>query len=354
MADLGGGVSAGRRRAGAREPVPQSGARRHLRADRRRGRARRRRSRGADRRRARAPGTAASWPRRSIASVEAPRSWTSRAAAIAACSRATIWRSWQASVEPPLTYDYHGYTLCKAGPWSQAPVRLAAARPAERFRSRRPVDRPIRPSCTRSSSAPSSRSPIARRSTAIRISSTCRLATLLGDAYNDARRELVAARRVAGAPAGRDRRPRRAPARARRWSAPGDVAHAGAHGGVGEPTVAARRAAVGRDGPRGDTCHVDVIDRHGNMVAATPSGGWLQSSPVIPELGFCLGTRAPDVLARGGSAGEPRAGQAAAHHADPVAGAARRRAVHGLRHAGRRPAGPVVAARSSCATSISA
>src|SRR3546814_15331878 len=28
------------------------------------------------------------------------------------------------------------------------------------------------------------------------------------------------------------------------------------------------------------------------MVAATPSGGWLQSSPVIPELGFALGTRA--------------------------------------------------------------
>jgi gamma-glutamyltranspeptidase/glutathione hydrolase len=28
------------------------------------------------------------------------------------------------------------------------------------------------------------------------------------------------------------------------------------------------------------------------MVAATPSGGWLQSSPVIPALGFCLGTRA--------------------------------------------------------------
>jgi gamma-glutamyltranspeptidase/glutathione hydrolase len=27
------------------------------------------------------------------------------------------------------------------------------------------------------------------------------------------------------------------------------------------------------------------------VVTATPSGGWLQSSPVIPELGFCLGTR---------------------------------------------------------------
>jgi gamma-glutamyltranspeptidase/glutathione hydrolase len=44
--------------------------------------------------------------------------------------------------------------------------------------------------------------------------------------------------------------------------------------------------------PTGDTCHVDVVDREGNMVAATPSGGWLQSSPVIPGLGFCLGTRA--------------------------------------------------------------
>jgi gamma-glutamyltranspeptidase/glutathione hydrolase len=55
--------------------------------------------------------------------------------------------------------------------------------------------------------------------------------------------------------------------------------------GVGEPTV----ARLGVSG--GDTCHVDVIDRWGNMVSATPSGGWLQSSPVVPELGFCLGTR---------------------------------------------------------------
>jgi gamma-glutamyltranspeptidase/glutathione hydrolase len=36
---------------------------------------------------------------------------------------------------------------------------------------------------------------------------------------------------------------------------------------------------------------VDVIDREGNMVSATPSGGWLQSSPVVPGLGFPLGTR---------------------------------------------------------------
>lgn len=59
----------------------------------------------------------------------------------------------------------------------------------------------------------------------------------------------------------------------------------GAAAGVGEPTVEATGEM------RGDTCHIDVVDRWGNMVSATPSGGWLQSSPAIPELGFCLGTR---------------------------------------------------------------
>ncbi len=55
--------------------------------------------------------------------------------------------------------------------------------------------------------------------------------------------------------------------------------------GVGEPTVA-------RSGEtRGDTCHIDVVDRWGNIIAVTSSGGWLQSSPTIPSLGFCLGTR---------------------------------------------------------------
>jgi len=57
---------------------------------------------------------------------------------------------------------------------------------------------------------------------------------------------------------------------------------AGAALGIGEPTFAELE---------GDTCHVDVIDRWGNMVSATPSGGWLSSSPVVPELGFSIGTR---------------------------------------------------------------
>jgi gamma-glutamyltranspeptidase/glutathione hydrolase len=42
----------------------------------------------------------------------------------------------------------------------------------------------------------------------------------------------------------------------------------------------------------GDTVHLDIVDRFGNMVSATPSGGWLQSSPVVPGLGFPISTRA--------------------------------------------------------------
>lgn len=63
--------------------------------------------------------------------------------------------------------------------------------------------------------------------------------------------------------------------------------------GGGEPTVGGP-ATVGNSEVtgRGDTCHLDIVDRWGNAVSATPSGGWLQSSPTIPGLGFALGTRA--------------------------------------------------------------
>ncbi|HWI79939.1 MAG TPA: gamma-glutamyltransferase, partial [Ramlibacter sp.] len=64
--------------------------------------------------------------------------------------------------------------------------------------------------------------------------------------------------------------------------------------GVGEPTFAALPPVAewaDREIFVGDTCHIDVIDRDGNMVAATPSGGWLSSSPIIPALGFALNTR---------------------------------------------------------------
>jgi len=45
-------------------------------------------------------------------------------------------------------------------------------------------------------------------------------------------------------------------------------------------------------GPQhGDTTKLDIIDGDGNAISITTSGGWLQSSPVIPGLGFPLGTR---------------------------------------------------------------
>ena len=85
---------------------------------------------------------------------------------------------------------------------------------------------------------------------------------------------------------GLPRRPRAAPGRARAPAAGRRSTGRTADVTTGEPTVQ-------RDGTvRGDTCHIDVVDRWGNMISATPSGGWLQSSPTIPELGFCLGSRA--------------------------------------------------------------
>jgi gamma-glutamyltranspeptidase/glutathione hydrolase len=69
------------------------------------------------------------------------------------------------------------------------------------------------------------------------------------------------------------------------WAAAGAGAAPGLPAGLGEPTVGTAQPGLG------DTCHLDVVDRWGNLVSATPSGGWLQSSPAVPGLGFCLGTR---------------------------------------------------------------
>jgi gamma-glutamyltranspeptidase/glutathione hydrolase len=106
---------------------------------------------------------------------------------------------------------------------------------------------------------------------------------LLSSGYAGERRALIGDRASTelrpGSPGGR---PPRLPALVTAAAARPQPAAAG----VGEPTVDARGTT------RGDTCHVDVVDRWGNLVSATPSGGWLQSSPVVPELGFALGTRA--------------------------------------------------------------
>ena len=94
----------------------------------------------------------------------------------------------------------------------------------------------------------------------------------------------------------------------------------------------------------GDTTHLDAVDAEGNMVAATPSGGWIGSSPVIAGLGFPLGTRGQmfypqSATPQRAAAAQAAAGDAHAHHRH-----ARRRAVPGVRHPRRRRPGPVDAA----------
>jgi len=114
------------------------------------------------------------------------------------------------------------------------------------------------------------------------------MATLLSEAYNSERRKLITDK------AALEQRPGSiegfgAVVKLRRETVP-------LAAGAGEPTTGqldAGEPTVGRMGAmRGDTVHFDIVDQAGNMISATPSGGWLHSSPVIPELGFCLGTRA--------------------------------------------------------------
>ena len=114
------------------------------------------------------------------------------------------------------------------------------------------------------------------------------MATLLSDAYNTERRKLIGEKASLELRPGsiegfgavvklRREAPRRRPVPASRRS---------------DGSAPANRPSAGSAPMRGDTVHFDIVDQAGNMVSATPSGGWLHSSPVIPELGFCLGTRA--------------------------------------------------------------
>ena len=154
-------------------------------------------------------------------------------------------------------------------------------------------------------------------------------------------------RGVARAAPRQPRRPHPRPqrARARRRRRRGRVRRHGHPGGGRRRADRREDGGAGRvaeDGAtRGDTCHLDIVDRWGNMVAATPSGGWLQSNPVVPELGFPLGTRLqmawldeglPNSLTPGRRPRTTLTPSLALR--DGVPGA-------GVRHARRRPAGPV-------------
>jgi len=191
---------------------------------------------------------------------------------------------WQATVEPPLTYQYSRYTVCKPGPWAQGPVMLQQLALLKSFRlDGLDVTGPefIHTVVEASKLAFADREKFYGDPKFEQIP----IETLLSDAYNDERRKLI------HHTASLELRPGSvegfgAVIKLKQPSPhPKGGDGAAAAMGAGEPTV-------GRLGEmRGDTVHFDIVDRAGNMISATPSGGWLQSSPVIPELGFGLGTR---------------------------------------------------------------
>jgi gamma-glutamyltranspeptidase / glutathione hydrolase len=195
---------------------------------------------------------------------------------------------WTPRIEAPLTYDYGRYTVCKTGPWGQGPVMLQQLALLKGFNldGLDPAGADfihLQVECAKLAYA--DRDAFYGDPDFVEVP----MATLLSDTYNAARRALVTEA------ASLDLRPGSiegygAVVKLFRERKPAGAA------GAGEPTVGrlgTGEPTVGRlGGTRGDTVHFDIIDQAGNMVSATPSGGWLQSSPVIPELGFCLGTRA--------------------------------------------------------------
>jgi gamma-glutamyltranspeptidase/glutathione hydrolase len=186
---------------------------------------------------------------------------------------------WQPSVESAATFDYGQYTVCKTQAWGQGPVFLAQLALLDGFdldaMGHLSADY-LHTVVECSKLAFADREAWYGDSPAVGDLHRA----LLEPAYVASRRELVTEKASselrAGSIDGRaPRLPKAVTARSRFESA-----------GIGEPTVQPSGET------RGDTCHIDVVDADGNLVSATPSGGWLQSSPYIPELGFCLGSRA--------------------------------------------------------------
>jgi gamma-glutamyltranspeptidase/glutathione hydrolase len=169
-----------------------------------------------------------------------------------------------ATVEAPASLDFRDWTVFKTGPWGQGPVLLQQLALLEGFELG-----PFLGVEHVHTVLECAKLAFADREAWYGDSAPVPLELLLSPEYAADRRALV------GVEASGELRPGGLDPRLPSLFG---VA-SGVASGVGEPT-------------RGDTCHLDVADRWGNLVSATPSGGWLQSSHAVPGLGFCLGTRA--------------------------------------------------------------
>ena len=164
-------------------------------------------------------------------------------------------------IEDPVTVNYRGYTVCKCGPWTQGPVFLEQLNLLEGY----------------DLAALGHNSPayIHLVTEAAKLAFADReryygdpdfvsvpLNRLLSKEYAVERRSLIDPDH-----ASRELRPG--------YSASYQSLEKNKHSGSSP----------------GDTTHLDAADHLGNMLSATPSGGWISSSPLIEGLGFALGTR---------------------------------------------------------------
>ena len=167
---------------------------------------------------------------------------------------------WRATLEAPATVDYRGLTVCKTAAWGQGPSGLQQLALLEEIDVAALGEAEFVHVLTEA----------AKLAFADRDASygdaDVPLDRLLSQEYASERRQLIGEDASGGLRPGIGR-------------LPALVSDDSVLLGAGEPT-------------RGDTVHLDVADRFGNLLSATPSGGWLQSSPTIPALGWPLGTRA--------------------------------------------------------------
>lgn len=188
-------------------------------------------------------------------------------------------QTWRATVERPVALDYHGNRVLKAGPWTQGPVflqqlALLAGFDLDAMGSSSAELIHVVTECAKLAFA--DREAYYGDPEFVDVP----LRELLSSSYNGERQGHVGADAVV-----EGLHPGSAGGRTPRLAAPPVLESRGGEAGLGEPTVRS-------DGQvRGDTCHLDVADRFGNVVAATPSGGWFQSSPAVPGLGFSVTTR---------------------------------------------------------------
>ncbi|MHB1989028.1 MAG: gamma-glutamyltransferase family protein [Acidimicrobiales bacterium] len=190
---------------------------------------------------------------------------------------------WQPSFEAPTRFAYRDFEVFKTGPWGQGPVMLQqlallAGIDLKQLGEGSPEFAHVVTECAKLAFA--DREAFYGDPRHVEVP----LGDLLSPSYNDERRLLVGDQASLelrpGSPGGR--KPH-LPSLLNRTASAYETPYP--EGGIGDPSGGQARGEH-------DTCHLDVADRFGNLVSVTPSGGWLQSSPALTGLGFCLGTRA--------------------------------------------------------------